>query len=407
MCLTWLIQVLFMLMLSACVTTGDRKPSMTADPTLDQSIGLTMDQLTEQLQKQPAFASGFERQISKTLGQIRGASVSVKRPVLVVDTFIDGATGQQTNATKFAESRMYEQSRSRLTLFEVQPARASSISSAEYVLTSVLFALPGQSGKFRLAASLIEIKSGRVVAQTENRISDNTLDQTPTIFYRESPTLVKDRIVDGQIRTAQSGVGQVADREYLDRISAVALVNEGMDAFNAGRYSDAARIYTELSQRPDGQQVRVLNGLYVSLMNLMRADEAEVVFGKVVSLGLATNNLSVKFLFRPGSTEFWSDARLTSSYPMWIRQLSRQLQSTNKCVVIVGHTSKTGSEQTNERLSLQRADSMRQRLFPQGQAANRIKTEGRGWQENMVGSGTDDQRDALDRRVEFRVVNCG
>jgi outer membrane protein OmpA-like peptidoglycan-associated protein len=36
----------------------------------------------------------------------------------------------------------------------------------------------------------------------------------------------------------------------------------------------------------------------------------------------------------------------------------------------------------------------------------RIETAGVGSRENLIGSGTDDQRDALDRRVEFRVVGC-
>jgi hypothetical protein len=29
-----------------------------------------------------------------------------------------------------------------------------------------------------------------------------------------------------------------------------------------------------------------------------------------------------------------------------------------------------------------------------------------GWRENLVGIGSDDVRDAIDRRVEFKVVDC-
>jgi hypothetical protein len=36
----------------------------------------------------------------------------------------------------------------------------------------------------------------------------------------------------------------------------------------------------------------------------------------------------------------------------------------------------------------------------------RLKSDGVGSREALVGLGTDDIRDALDRRVEFRVVNC-
>jgi hypothetical protein len=31
---------------------------------------------------------------------------------------------------------------------------------------------------------------------------------------------------------------------------------------------------------------------------------------------------------------------------------------------------------------------------------------GKGFEENLVGSGTDDLRDAIDRRVEFVVIDC-
>jgi outer membrane protein OmpA-like peptidoglycan-associated protein len=36
----------------------------------------------------------------------------------------------------------------------------------------------------------------------------------------------------------------------------------------------------------------------------------------------------------------------------------------------------------------------------------RTETIGMGFRQNLVGSGTDDAGDALDRRVEFKVVQC-
>jgi outer membrane protein OmpA-like peptidoglycan-associated protein len=38
--------------------------------------------------------------------------------------------------------------------------------------------------------------------------------------------------------------------------------------------------------------------------------------------------------------------------------------------------------------------------------AARLSATGMGSKEALVGIGTDDQRDALDRRVEFRVLDC-
>jgi outer membrane protein OmpA-like peptidoglycan-associated protein len=150
-----------------------------------------------------------------------------------------------------------------------------------------------------------------------------------------------------------------------------------------------------------------LGPLKVVYWNLDRPADAEAAFGKIAVIGLATNNLAVKFLFRPGGTDFWADTKISGAYPIWLRQLARQTAAARACLRVIGHTSRTGSEQINERLSLRRAEVIKQRLLTEVRdTATRIETAGVGSRENLIGSGTDDQRDALDRRVEFRVVQC-
>jgi outer membrane protein OmpA-like peptidoglycan-associated protein len=77
--------------------------------------------------------------------------------------------------------------------------------------------------------------------------------------------------------------------------------------------------------------------------------------------------------------------------------------------VIVGHTSRTGSEPYNDKLSAARSAAIRQKLGAEPGAAEllaRMKTSGVGSRENIIGTGTDDVADALDRRVEFKIVGC-
>ena len=58
-------------------------------------------------------------------------------------------------------------------------------------------------------------------------------------------------------------------------------------------------------------------------------------------------------------------------------------------------------------LSLQRAEAIRRQLQAEAAGAAALtRATGRGSRENLVGSGTDDARDAIDRRVEFRVQPC-
>ena len=145
----------------------------------------------------------------------------------------------------------------------------------------------------------------------------------------------------------------------------------------------------------------------MSNLKLGSNGEAESAFGKIVSSGLASNNLGVKFLFRPGSTEFWQDAKISGPYAFWLRQIARQSSAAKVCMNIIGHTSKTGSEQTNDRLSQQRAQFIKQRLEAEApELGPRTRASGQGFRQALVGTGSDDARDALDRRVEFKLSNC-
>ena len=70
-------------------------------------------------------------------------------------------------------------------------------------------------------------------------------------------------------------------------------------------------------------------------------------------------------------------------------------------------TSRSGAEPLNERLSLQRSLQIRQQLVDRRKLlAKQITATGVGSSKAIVGSGTDDARDAVDRRVEFSVQDC-
>lgn len=368
-----------------------------SDSALTFTVGLnnSVDDLFAQTQKLPGFLTALEARIN--LG------------TLVVDPLLDGASGQQTEVTKIAEQRLIERVQSRFQQFTVTPFNLAGVDRAQYLLNGTLTQIVNSSsqGQYRLNLALVELKSGLVIAQAVTRISDKTLNNNPTSFYRDSPVAAKDRVVEGYIRTSETKVGLPADALYLDRLPTSALLAEANNFYNSERYKEALSRYETASKRSDGQQLRVYSGLYLTQRQLGLLEEAERTFGIIVRLGLATNNLSIKFLFKPGSTDFISDTKISSSYTMWLRQIARQTSQIDSCVVVAGHTSKTGTEQTNTRLSLQRASAVKQRLeiiLPE--LSKKLREAGLGYSENIVGSATDDARDALDRRVEFKVVLC-
>ena len=92
---------------------------------------------------------------------------------------------------------------------------------------------------------------------------------------------------------------------------------------------------------------------------------------------------------------------------MWTRVIANRAVDAKACLQIVGHVSRSGDESLNEALLLRWADVTRRNVERNaGALRGKIKTDGVGLRETLVGSGTDDLRDALDRRVEFKVVDC-
>jgi len=379
----------------------ERPPAPSSELTFDAGVDYAIDDLLVQARRLPAF--------SAPPGLFKKES-DVPRGVIAVDPAIDGNTGQQTLASKALDSRLLQRASDKFAQFDVAAVNSTILGKAQYLLAATLTpidAAKGTAGTFRISLSLTDIKTGFVVAQSATRVRSEGVDTTPTPFYRDSPSLTKDRVVEGQIRTAQTPTGGAADEIYMSRLPINALISEGSNRYEAGNYAEALRYYETAAGRPEGQQLRVLNGLYLANTQLGYTDEAEKAFAKIVALGLATNSLSVKFLFKPGSLDFLADPKVSGPYNTWLRLVAREVAASKTCLTIVGHTSHTGTEQFNDRLSLQRAVAIQRRIEPQAtETAGRLVSVGVGFRENLVGSGTDDLRDALDRRVEFKVRNC-
>ena len=71
-------------------------------------------------------------------------------------------------------------------------------------------------------------------------------------------------------------------------------------------------------------------------------------------------------------------------------------------VQVTGHTDRVGSDEDNDRLSLQRAEAVRAMLIQRGIKATFIRAVGRGEREPLVPT-EDGQEEALNRRVEVIV----
>src|SRR5436190_1363358 len=116
----------------------------------------------------------------------------------------------------------------------------------------------------QIQLALTDLKSGTVVAQASALAKDDGLDHTPLPYYRDSPVLVKDKVIEGYARTSATPPGQRGDPFYLDRIAEATTINEATSLYNQERYVEALGRYRSALATPAGEQLRVVNGVYLA-----------------------------------------------------------------------------------------------------------------------------------------------
>jgi outer membrane protein OmpA-like peptidoglycan-associated protein len=341
-------------------------------------------------------------------------SRGVARLPLVIDPLVDGVTGFQSVATETMEGRIVELVKAQYPAFDLQPFNTATLARGPLLFIGTFTAVnmdgsnkPGRDWH-RVCLALVDLRSGKIVSKGFARAAMEGVDLTPTAFFLDTPAWAPDSATTGYVTTCQgTRAGDPIKPAYYDRIMAAAMINDAIVAYNKGYYEEAYDLYKGVLRQPGGDQLRVYQGLYLAASRLNRKEDAQQAFARIVDHGLAQNQLGVKFLFRPGSTLFPPDPQISGAYHMWLAQLSQRASQRTACLEIAGHTSRTGPEPMNERLSLMRAQYIKQRLDVAAPGlGKRTSASGKGSSQDLSGLGTDDARDALDRRVEFKVKDC-
>lgn len=360
------------------------------------------------------FEAAVERAAAELFASVPAAVRSEAVPqMVVIDPLVDGAAGGQTAATRRMEERLADFIKASQPGYELQPLNTETISRSPLVLVGSVRGAgpdglaPGVPQAYRIWFSLADLKTGIVVGHGMAWARTDGVDAEPTGFFRESPAWVVDTGIKGYLRTCLSKVGEPVDPSYLDGILAAALIADGIQAYEAGRYEAALDLFRAAERTPAGNQLRVHNGLYLANWRLGRDGDAEAAFSRLVDFGLKHDRLALMMLFRPASTAYWPDPEITGSYDMWLRQVARRTGPSGRCLELVGHTSPTGPMALNEQLSLARAEKVWQDLARQSiEVSDRVTVRGVGSSEAIIGTGRDDSSDMLDRRVEFRPMDC-
>ncbi|MBV9892228.1 MAG: OmpA family protein [Rhizobacter sp.] len=333
---------------------------------------------------------------------------------LVIDPLIDANTGQQTNGTVQMGAQLAGLITRRVPTWNVQALTRAALAAKPLLLIGTLTPINTKAAKdenadaFRICLVLIDLRTNKLVAKRVDRATLASVDAEPIALFREAPTWALDATAEAYVKSCQgSNPGDPMAPAYLQRLPAAALINEATLAFTDNKIADAYRLYREARSLAAPDDLRVLNGLYTTSWKTGRKKEAGEAFGKIIDIGLDNKKLPIKLFFNPGTTTLLQSSDLQAQYALWLQEVASHAAARDACLKVIGHTSRTGDAQANEVLSQKRAAVIKQSLERQNRKlATRVTAEGVGSREIIVGLGTDDLRDALDRRVEFRSAEC-
>ena len=357
-----------------------------------------------------AAADALFSQASRRMGP---AAAPAQRSWMI-DPLIDGVSGMRSNATRAIEARAIEIVRSRYPRFSLGSFSTTNLHDSPLLLLGTFTPVDkegettGRREAFRICLILADLKTGTIAAKVAAKTYMDGVDHSPTPYFRDSPAWMKEGATEGYIASCQaSKIGDPLQSSYIGGMSAAVFVTEAITAYDHGRYREAFDLFAHTLNTAAGNQLLIYNGLYLAHLRLGRHAAANEVFSKVVDYGLTHKRLAVKFLFKPGTTAYWADRQSSGSYSAWLKQIARSTARSNACLEITGHTSATGAEPLNERLSQLRAEYIKKQLELQSpQLRGRTIASGAGSRQNLLGTGKDDMSDALDRRIVFQFHSC-
>lgn len=374
---------------------------------LEPAVALLGRMLKMQLDPpKPEARPTFAQQLSDQLSQPKPAGEPATKLVLY-DPIIFVQSGQQLKANRNIISILGRELGRGYEIFELNEAR---LSSATYVLTGAITQHPSvgrvsQPG-YDLVISVLEVGKWRVVAK--GQVWVDTLPFEAFAIYEDSPIYLLDKSSRMAKESSSWAIGQQVDPSYIGFLATKGKLQDAISFYEAKKYTDSVDLFNKIIGQPQGRTLTALGGLYLSLQKLGRESEAEQAFSQLLSVAIEENHrLDIKLLFGVNSPTFVANKELAKLYAWWLRLIATHMEKSNLCLKVVGHCSHTGDEVYNDRLSLARAKTvLRVMAATYHGILKKSMAVGKGFRENIVGTGADDASDALDRRVEFAVINC-
>ncbi|RJR20285.1 MAG: hypothetical protein C4581_03645 [Nitrospiraceae bacterium] len=388
-------------LLAVFYLTSCRHTQPAPDQTMEFEDGIKAlaSSLGEQLEK-----SSIGNMLNKVI--INPVTRQKELKKIVIDPFIDMESGYPVKANARIAEIMSEEIKKR---FEITGSmEPDNLEVSEYVLNGMVTLDRGKTGqghRYKVYGTVFEKSSGKVLASSSVWV--NRFDTTPMDIYKDSPVFLKGENYRELASSVKKAPDETVEKGYHDRLMIKSMQVKGDMLYEEKEYKKSLSYYEQAASSQSGVQLEVLNGQFTNLLKQGEWERAETVYGRLIRASIAeTGDLASKITFSPNSLiPVESKARI---YGIYIKQIAKLAGAVPSCrIKIIGHCSRSGSETYNDTLSMQRSVWILKEMASYAPAiVDRAETIGRGFRENIVGTGTDDITDEIDRRVEFKFSKC-
>jgi outer membrane protein OmpA-like peptidoglycan-associated protein len=237
--------------------------------------------------------------------------------------------------------------------------------------------------KAKMAEALAIAAAGNATTAKANKDYETT--QTEIVKN------TKDDLAASQ-RSAEIKAGQLADANVAAQNA------KGLADAEALRVKQQADAATEMQRVKDSTTAKAASVKASTDADARLAAEQKVRDNNTIIIlekGKTVVLTGITFEFNKATLKEESETVLTRAY-------NAMVANPDVRVEISGHTDNVGSQQYNQKLSLERAQAVRNWLVQKGIASNRMKTVGKGENEPVASNDTDAGR-AENRRIEFFV----
>ncbi len=329
---------------------------------------------------------------------------------IMIDPFFDAYSLEDLKIFKRIEIALHKARAKHFPDMTLGLINAAELTHAKYIIQGQLRFEPitgKDSEKFFHILSTVTDKQ-KIIAKADVWLSDQNLDYQGSGIHPDAPMFITDANREKTRLIIESPIGAKVDSDSIDFLETKAILVSAGSAYENKDYQKALQLFQQAAKRNDGRIMETYAGLYLTHYVLNNRTKAEDAFAQLIDISVRKNrSLSVKFLFEVNRAEFLKNINLREQYKIWLKKIGEYFSKSPDCFFIIGHCSKTGPAKWNDKLSAMRAERIQQLMRSSfRKIEQRSQAIGKGFHENIVGAGTDDERDALDRRVEFKLTDC-